>query len=236
MSDQLIVDPPRLKDAGSDLRAHVLPAAPPPIAATGADPVAAAINATMPVIETPVLDGLRDIKVALRQTGSKFAAAAGIYADADQSISDRLIGVEFFAASDGDAYRADRNILPRSDRPAGGESLVDETRKSPGTPDLLSTLGPNVPKLGDAANATQTASTFAQSLVQGFQGAAPTSTPAASGGMKNDEPSADQAATEEEDRDSERAAAAEERAAGRLASVISNPNGGSDKLFHSLPS
>ena len=78
MAEPLAVDPSRLKDAGTDLRGQVFPVPPPSIVAPGTDPVSAAINETLPILESPVIDGLRDAKAALTYTASNIDTAAGM--------------------------------------------------------------------------------------------------------------------------------------------------------------
>src|ERR1700753_4026180 len=98
MTESLIVDPARLKAAGAILRDQVLPTAPPPISATGGDPVSAAINVTMPIIESPVIDGLPEVQAALTNTGTKIIAAADRYAETDQLLGENAGAVQCLAA------------------------------------------------------------------------------------------------------------------------------------------
>ncbi|WP_276529561.1 hypothetical protein [Mycobacterium ulcerans] len=65
MAEPLAADPARLIAAGSKLAELVFPAPPAPIAATGGDPVSAAINDTMPGIESLVSDGMPGVTAAL---------------------------------------------------------------------------------------------------------------------------------------------------------------------------
>ena len=99
MTDSLVVDPARLKAAGIALRDQVLPASPPPISATGSDSVSAAINETLPIIESPVVDGLPDVQTALTNTASKIVTAADMYAETDQLLGEHVGTVEFLARS-----------------------------------------------------------------------------------------------------------------------------------------
>jgi hypothetical protein len=98
MTDSLVVDPARLKAAGITLRDQVLPASPPPISATGSDSVSSAINQTLPIIESPVVDGLPDAQTAVTNTGSKIVAAADMYAETDQLLGEHVGTVQFLAA------------------------------------------------------------------------------------------------------------------------------------------
>jgi hypothetical protein len=100
MTDSLVVDPARLQAAGVTVRDQVLPTSPLPISATGSDSVSAAINATLPIIESPVVDGLPDAQTALTNTGSKIVTAADMYAETDQLLSEHVGTVQFLSASD----------------------------------------------------------------------------------------------------------------------------------------
>jgi hypothetical protein len=98
MTDSLVVDPARLRAAGIALRDQVLPASPPPISATGADSISTAINQTLPIIESPVVEGLPDAQAALTNTGSKVVTAADMYAETDQLLGEHVGTVQFLAA------------------------------------------------------------------------------------------------------------------------------------------
>jgi ESX secretion-associated protein EspJ len=95
VAEPLIVDTARLRSAGAKLAALVFPAAPGRIATAGADSVSAAVNEAMAVIETPVLDDLPIARAALAKTASAITAAAGMYADTDQSLGRDLAAQEF---------------------------------------------------------------------------------------------------------------------------------------------
>ncbi|KZS58302.1 hypothetical protein A4G26_14400 [Mycobacterium kansasii] len=99
MAEPLAVDPARLIAAGSKLAELVFPTLPAPIAATGSDPISAAINETMPGIESLVSDGLPGVTAALKRTATSMATAADIYSKADQSLGDALTQYQF--GSDG---------------------------------------------------------------------------------------------------------------------------------------
>ncbi len=90
MVEPLNVDPARLLDAGNQLRGLIFPQPPASMAATGSDAVSAAINATMPNIESLVSDGLPGVKAALTRTSTSMAEAADTYIKADQSLGDAL--------------------------------------------------------------------------------------------------------------------------------------------------
>ncbi|GJO99813.1 hypothetical protein NJB18001_14590 [Mycobacterium marinum] len=104
MAEPLAVDPARLIAAGSKLAELVFPAPPAPIAATGGDPVSAAINDTMPGIESLVSDGMPGVTAALKRTASSMSTAADIYAKADQALGDALTQYQF--GGDGQALGA----------------------------------------------------------------------------------------------------------------------------------
>lgn len=90
MAEPLAVDPSRLSAAGNKLAGLDFPAPPAPFAVAGSDAVSAAINATMPEIESLVGDGLPGVKAALTKTASSMAVAADIYAKTDQSLGEGL--------------------------------------------------------------------------------------------------------------------------------------------------
>lgn len=98
MTEPLVVDASRLKAAGTTLQGLVFPAPPPPMLVPGADVVSAAIDETLPVIESPVIDGLPAVKTAVTRTGSSIVAAAGMYADADHALGEHVNGVQLLNA------------------------------------------------------------------------------------------------------------------------------------------
>lgn len=80
MAEPLAVDPTGLSAAAAKLAGLVFPQPPAPIAVSGTDSVVAAINETMPSIESLVSDGLPGVKAALTRTASNMNAAADVYA------------------------------------------------------------------------------------------------------------------------------------------------------------
>lgn len=98
MAEPLAVDPTRLIAAASKLTELVFPAPPAPIAVTGADSVSAAINQTMPGIESLVSDGLPGVTASLKRTATSMGTAADIYTKADQSLGQALTQYGFDAA------------------------------------------------------------------------------------------------------------------------------------------
>jgi hypothetical protein len=119
MTDSLVVDPARLKAAGIALRDQVVPASPPPISATGSDSVSAAINQTLPEIESPVVEGLPDAQAALTNTGSKIVAAADMYAETDQLLGEHVGAVRFLAARDQQTAAAMAATAEKSEQMVG---------------------------------------------------------------------------------------------------------------------
>jgi hypothetical protein len=167
MTESLVVDPARLKASGIKLRDQVLPAAPAAISAPGSDSVSAAINVTMPIIESPVVDGLPDVQAALTNTGSKIVAAADKYAETDQLLGEHVGTVQFSAA------REQQPTGAATDQPASGlasRRLGAETgdKKTDDTPDKKPDKKPSpaVPNNPDQAAAMAQA---AQPLTQGMQ-------------------------------------------------------------------
>lgn len=77
MAEPLAVDPTGLSAAAAKLAGLVFPQPPAPIAVSGTDSVVAAINETMPSIESLVSDGLPGVKAALTRTASNMNAAGG---------------------------------------------------------------------------------------------------------------------------------------------------------------
>jgi hypothetical protein len=167
MTDSLVVDPARLKAAGIALRDQVLPASPPPISATGSDPVSTAVNQTLPIIESPVVEGLPDAQTALTNTGSKIVAAAGRYAETDQLLGEHVGTVQFLAA--------------RDQQPAG--AMADTAGKSDATADQKTDAAPLeavATNLSQVSAMTQAA----QPVTQGLQSVM-SSAQQATGGMGN---------------------------------------------------
>ncbi len=98
MAEPLAVDPARLIAAASKLGELVFPAPPAPMAVPGSDSMSAAINQTMPGIESLVSDGLPGVTAALKRTASSMSTAADIYTRADQSLGQALTQYGFGAA------------------------------------------------------------------------------------------------------------------------------------------
>ncbi len=152
MAEPLAVDPARLIAAGSKLAELVFPAPPAPIAATGGDPVSAAINDTMPGIESLVSDGMPGVTAALKRTASSMSTAADIYAKADQALGDALTQYQF--GGDGQALGASgANAVAQSQT---GQSLAAPAAGLLGAPVAQALAAPATGLLGaPAAAATQ---------------------------------------------------------------------------------
>jgi hypothetical protein len=168
MTDALVVDPARLKAAGVTLRDQVLPTPPAPISAPGSDAVSAAINVTMPIIESPVIDGLPDVQAALTNTGSKIVTAADRYAETDQLLGEHVGTVQFSAAGGQQlaGARTDQPVNAAADRLLGAEAAEKNPDEAADKrPDKKP--HPPVPVNVDQLSATTQA---AQPLTQGMQG------------------------------------------------------------------
>lgn len=173
MAQRLTVDTVRLAGAGFTLQDLAFPAHPAPITVAGTDSVSAAVNETMPVIESPVIEGMPAAKAALARTASNVAAAAGMYADADHLLGRPLAEQEFAAAQSvaarrADAARADQQAFGASSDEPQGEAAADQPADTARLPEIPSAVMELAPQLNQIAG---TAGTFTQSIVQGAQGA-----------------------------------------------------------------
>jgi hypothetical protein len=182
MSDSLVVDPARLKAAGIALRDEVLPASPPPMSAAGSDSVSAAINQTLPIIESPVVDGLPDAQTALTNTGSKIVAAAAMYAETDQLLGQHVGTIQFLAARDQQpaGVATEGPVSAAAQRLVGAEAAdktSDETagKKTDATPAAAVTT--NLNQVSAVAQASQPVTQGLQSVMSSAQ--------QATGGMGN---------------------------------------------------
>jgi hypothetical protein len=182
MTDSLVVDPARLKAAGVTLRDQVLPAPPPPISATGSDSVSTAINETLPIIESPVVDGLPDAQTALTNTGSKILTAADMYAETDQLLGEHVGTVQFLAARDQPPTGAatQQPVSATAGQLLGAET-ADKTSDEKADQKTNTTPSPAVPtNLNQLSAMTQAT----QPLTQGLQ-TVMSSVQQATGGMGN---------------------------------------------------
>ncbi|MGF2943970.1 hypothetical protein [Mycobacterium sp. Lab-001] len=169
MTEPLIVDPARLGTAGSALRALAFPAAPPRLVVGGTDALSAAIDETLPLVEAPVVDGLPAVRAAVTRTGSSIAAAAGIYAETDQRLSEHVSRVPFTATGEVLASSARRAKTAAAEQPDEAET--------PRAPESAAPQGfslPSMPPLGPLTQYGQTAGiagSTAQNVMQSAQGA-----------------------------------------------------------------
>lgn len=176
MTQPLIVDTLRLKRAGAALQALAVPDPPVPIAVAGTDPVSVAINESLPVIESPVSDGLPVAQSALAKTAANLLEAAYRYADTDQQLG-RPLHQQEFATTRGVAQSSP--ATSQSDRRASmAKSELKETpaadqKPHPAVPsDVLPQAPGNAAELGQQFNQIMgTAQTFTQSIFQSPQGA-----------------------------------------------------------------
>lgn len=166
MIEPLVVEPSRLETAGNTLRELPFPVPPAPIVAPGSDPVSAAVNVTLPIIESPVVDGLPAVKAALTRTGSSIAAAAGMYTDTDQRLGDRLTQVEFLATADKSGAAAS------GDKPEGAP--VDDEKPSPTPTPKPVTPTPQPAEMAGAAGMLGSVMQPMQSAMGSMQGAGAT--------------------------------------------------------------
>jgi hypothetical protein len=180
MTESLVVDPARLKAAGVTLRDQVLPVPPPPISATGSDSVSTAINETLPIIESPMVDGLPDAQTALTNTGTKIVTAADMYAETDQLLGEHVGTVQFLAARDQQPTGAatEQPVSATAGQLLGAESA---DKKSDETADKKANPTPAVPtNLNQLSAMTQAT----QPVTQGLQ-TVMSSVQQATGGMGN---------------------------------------------------
>lgn len=116
MAEPLAVDPARLIAAASKLTELVFPTPPAPVAVPGSDAVSAAINDTMPGIESLVTDGLPGVTAALQRTATSMGAAADVYTKADQSLGQALALFGF----EGDSQSLGANVMNAANGAAAG--------------------------------------------------------------------------------------------------------------------
>ncbi|OBI21801.1 hypothetical protein A5714_06880 [Mycobacterium sp. E2462] len=165
MVEPLSVDTARLTAAGVAMRAVEFPVALPAfIATTGADAVSAAVSKTMSVIESPVIAGLPAVETAVKATASSMVAAAGIYADADQALSEHVAQVAFLAAPA-------TSPAPRLMTATGASDLAQAAQQQPvpATPDKADKADKVVTPVTDIASPGQLAG-MVQALQPASQG------------------------------------------------------------------
>jgi hypothetical protein len=182
MTESLVVDPARLKAAGVTLRDQVLPVPPPPISATGSDSVSTAINETLPIIESPMVDGLPDAQTALTNTGSKIVTAADMYAETDRLLGEHVGTVQFLAARDQQPTDAatGQTVGATVGRLLGAETAdkkSDETADKKANPTPSQAVPTNLNQLAAMTQATQPVTQGLQTVMSSVQ--------QATGGMGN---------------------------------------------------
>ncbi|GLE52938.1 hypothetical protein [Mycobacterium montefiorense] len=180
MIEPLVVEPSRLETAGNTLRDLPFPVPPAPIVAPGTDAVSAAVNATLPIIESPVTSGLPAVKAALAKTGSSIAAAAGMYSDTDQRLIDHLDQVQFLSAAQAPAggTPAENPEGTSPEKPAGDPAGKPADGKKPtGAKPTPQPAAPQLDQLAGAAGAlgpVMQTMQGAMGSLQGMQGAGAT--------------------------------------------------------------
>ncbi len=221
MAKELIVDTSRLEVAAGVLRSLALPSAPSPVTVAGGDAVSAAINAAMPVVESPVIRGLPAVQATLAATAENMAAAAKMYVETDRAHGEALGQWDerperWEEQSSGGAVagrsvsRAPSATGQPTSRAEAADRLSVET-----TPDWAATVG----ELSEMAAGGQTVMTSVQSAVGSIQGAvssmqgAAGSTPTAQASAAAPTEDAQAAGSDQTDRDETLEEPAEEGAA-----------------------
>jgi hypothetical protein len=169
---ELVVDPARLKAAGVTLRDQVLPVPPPPMPMTGGDSVSAALNVTLPIIESPVVDGLPDVQAALANTGSKIVTAAEMYTDTDKLLGEHVGAVQFLAAGERQAKDvvADQPVGAKTDRTLGAaDDKADDKKDGDKKPTPKPAPKPSPVDFSQMSQAMQPASQGLQSIMSSMQ-------------------------------------------------------------------
>ncbi|OSC39272.1 secretion protein EspJ [Mycobacterium decipiens] len=176
MAEPLAVDPTGLTAAAAKLASLVFPQPPTPIAAAGTDSVSAAINETMPNIESLVGDGLPGVKAALARTASNMTAAADVYTKTDQSLGSTLSQYAFGSADEGLASVASvgtaSQFVQAMSTPL--QQVVPQVGATAAAlaPRVVATVPQLVQLAPQAAQMAQTASPIAQTVSQTAQQAA----------------------------------------------------------------
>lgn len=175
MTEPLFVDTQGLRSAGEKLRSLDLPEPPPSIAVPGTNPVAAALNETVPVIELPVHDGLRTVAASLSATAEKFVTAATTYAESDRRLGEKLAQHAFgsTAATVRDGSEQATTLASAARITSAATELAADTPAAVGGAEILSGLA-MAPQLGQMATVAGTAGSAVQSIVQSVQGAVTT--------------------------------------------------------------
>ncbi|NTY60701.1 hypothetical protein [Mycolicibacterium sphagni] len=169
MAEPLTVDTSRLHAAGETLQGVVFPSFPAPVTAAGTDAMSAAINATMPIIEAPVADGLPAAKAALDQTAAKMASAATIYSDADHTLGRQLGTQEFATAQPGARASALRTASTEPEQVAATDEASAAAFSGA---EIASQMTQFVAAAAMVTSGAQTISQSVQGVVGSFSGSA----------------------------------------------------------------
>lgn len=201
MAEPLAVDPTGLSAAAAKLAGLVFPQPPAPIAVSGTDSVVAAINKTMPSIESLVSDGLPGVKAALTRTASNMNAAADVYAKTDQSLGTSLSQYAFGSSGEGLAGVASVGGQPSQATQLLSTPVSQVTTQLGETaaelaPRVVATVPQLVQLAPHAVQMSQNASPIAQTISQTAQQAAQ-SAQGGSGPMPAQLASAEKPATEQ---------------------------------------
>lgn len=201
MAEPLAVDPTGLSAAAAKLAGLVFPQPPAPIAVSGTDSVVAAINETMPSIESLVSDGLPGVKAALTRTASNMNAAADVYAKTDQSLGTSLSQYAFGSSGEGLAGVASVGGQPSQATQLLSTPVSQVTTQLGETaaelaPRVVATVPQLVQLAPHAVQMSQNASPIAQTISQTAQQAAQ-SAQGGSGPMPAQLASAEKPATEQ---------------------------------------
>ncbi|ORW98979.1 hypothetical protein AWC29_28710 [Mycobacterium triplex] len=149
--------------------------------APGTDSVSAAINQTLPIIESPVVKGLPEAQAALANTGSKIVTAADMYAQTDQRLGESVGKVQFLAASepagtDQPASASGMLGAQATDKKSGDkDGKKDDKKPHPAKPADLSQFAAMSQAAQPLSQGLQTVMSTAQQAGQGMgnAGAAP---------------------------------------------------------------
>lgn len=201
IAEPLAVDPTGLSAAAAKLAGLVFPQPPAPIAVSGTDSVVAAINETMPSIESLVSDGLPGVKAALTRTASNMNAAADVYAKTDQSLGTSLSQYAFGSSGEGLAGVASVGGQPSQATQLLSTPVSQVTTQLGETaaelaPRVVATVPQLVQLAPHAVQMSQNASPIAQTISQTAQQAAQ-SAQGGSGPMPAQLASAEKPATEQ---------------------------------------
>ncbi|MEE6136243.1 hypothetical protein SKC41_07830 [Mycobacterium sp. 050128] len=141
--------------------------------------MSAAINETLPIIESPVVKALPEAQAALTNTGSKIVTAADMYAQTDQRLGENVSKVQFLAGSEPSG----------TDQPASASKLLgaqtndkkaddkdgkkDDKKPRPATPTDLSQFAAMGQAMQPLSQGLQTVMSTAQQAGSGMGSATP---------------------------------------------------------------